>query len=159
MGFLLWHVSPLVGVFVRSDIVASAFRPRTTVEVGVRGEAYSGITGVNRRRTCLLVIIAGTIRLPVNEYSPQRRVYGDIVRMHPLVAGAPFDTVVSSAVVPQVIVSIGDGYSRRGVDSAPAAQLTCVSHNVVADGRAIAAHNDDAPPSLLRRQCCWRSPN
>jgi hypothetical protein len=55
--------------------------PRITVEVVGRRWTYGGITGVNRSRTCLFVIIAGTIRFPVNECSSQRRDYRDIVRM------------------------------------------------------------------------------
>src|SRR5260370_42172424 len=144
---MLWHISPLV--LVRSDIVASGLRTQITVEVGGRGWANGGIAGTNRGRTCLFVIIAGTIRFPVSECSPQRRVHRDIVRMHALVAGAPFETVVSSGVIPKVIVQIGDGNSRRGVNSAPATLLTCVCHNVVADGRAIAAHNEDRKSTRL----------
>jgi len=64
--------------------------------------------------------------------------------MHLLVAAAPFDTVVPSGILPEVIVRIGDGNSLRSINSAPAAQLTCVEYDVVADGSAIATHKDDA---------------
>jgi hypothetical protein len=58
---MVWRVSPLVVVFVRSDIGISALRTRRPVEVGGWGRACTGRTGVDHRRTCLEVIIAGTV--------------------------------------------------------------------------------------------------
>ena len=64
--------------------------------------------------------------------------------MNALVAGAQIETVVPAGVIPEVIACIGDRESRRSTNAAPVSRQTCVGNNVVADGRAIAAHNDDA---------------
>src|SRR5207248_6755994 len=98
MGFSLGHVSVLVLVLVRSDIIASALRTRTGIEVGRRGYACTRRALVNRRRTCLLVIIARAIRLPVDKSSSKCRIHGDVIGMYALVTGASFETIVPPSV-------------------------------------------------------------
>src|SRR5207245_19965 len=95
---------PKLVVFVRPYIIVSALRTGMAVEVVRRRCAYTG-TVVNRRRTCLFVIIAGTIRLPVDECRPLRRVYGDIPASRIGNRRSPFNTIVGTGVAICIVVS------------------------------------------------------
>ena len=76
--------------------------------------------------------------------------------MHALVAGAPFETVAPTVVIPKVIAGMGDRESGRSANAAPSARQTRVCNNVVADGRTSTAGRP-ARTIAAQRADLWRS--